>query len=309
MGDINWSQQLLNGLFAGSAYALFAVGYTLIFGVLDILNLAHQAIYMLGAFCALVLVSGNAAGVGSLPGGFQLPFWAATIVAMVVAGLLGILLDRIAFAPLRKRPDTHFSGMVSSIAVALIFEAVATRLFLPQRAQFPADTIPAGALTIGSGALSYSRVLVIVAALVLVVSLTLLLRYTKLGQAIRAVAENPKAARLFGINVEAIYSFSFFLSSALGGAAGIFYGLAVSRLDPTMGRTVELKALAVIILGGLGSVPGAVLGGYILGLTEVLSIALTNTSNYRDAIAFVLLFLILVLRPSGLLGARRVREA
>jgi len=248
-------------------------------------------------------------GVGPLPGGFQLPFWLATALAMLVAGLLGILLDRIAFAPLRKRPDTHFSGMISSIAVALIFEALATALFLPQRSQFPSGTVPTRPLVIGTGSLPFSRVLVIVVALVLVVLLTVLLRFTKLGKAIRAVAENPKAARLLGINVEAIYSFSFFLSSALGGAAGIFYGLAVSRLDPTMGRTVELKGLAVIILGGMGSVPGAVLGGYLLGLTEVLSVALTNTSNYRDAIAFVLLFLILVLRPSGLLGARRVREA
>jgi branched-chain amino acid transport system permease protein len=309
MPDINWAQQLLNGLFAGSAYALFAVGYTLIFGVLDILNLAHQAIYMLGAFCALVLVTGNVAGLGPLPGGLHLPFWLATVLAMLVVGLLGILLDRVAFAPLRKRPDTHFSGMISSIAVALIFEALATWLFLPQRSQFPADTIPIGSVRLGSGSLPYSRALVIVAALVLVVLLTLLIRLTRLGRAIRAVAENPKAARLLGINVEAIYAFSFFLSSALGGAAGIFYGLAVSRLDPTMGRTVELKGLAVIILGGMGSVPGAVLGGYLLGLTEVFSITLTNTSNYRDAIAFVLLFLILVLRPSGLLGARRVREA
>ncbi len=309
MPDVNWTQQLANGVFAGSAYALFAVGYTLIFGVLDILNLAHQAIYMLGAFFALVLVTGEVAGLGPLPGGVRLPFWLATLGAMFLAGLLGILLDRVAFAPLRKRPDTHFSGMISSIAVALIFEALATWLFLPQRSQFPSGTIPAGTIAIGTGALPYSRVLVIIAALVLVVLLTLLLRFTRLGKAIRAVAENPKAARLLGINVESIYAFSFFLSSALGGAAGIFYGLAVSRLDPTMGRTVELKGLAVIILGGMGSVPGAVLGGYLLGLTEVLSIALTNTSNYRDAIAFVLLILILVLRPAGLLGARRVREA
>ena len=306
---MDWTQQLLNGLFAGSAYALFAVGYTLIFGVLDILNLAHQAIYMLGAFFALVLVTGEVAGLGALPGGLKLPFWLAALVAMLLAGLLGIVLDPIAFAPLRKRPDTHFSGMISSIAVALIFEALAIWLFLPQRSQFPGDTIPAGSLKFGSATISYSRVLVIVAALVLVVALTLLIRFTNLGRAIRAVAENAKAARLLGINVERIYAFSFFLSSALGGAAGIFYGLAISRLDPTMGRGVELKGLAVIILGGMGSIPGAVLGGYILGLTEVLSISLTNTSNYRDAIAFVLLFLILVLRPSGLLGARRAREA
>jgi branched-chain amino acid transport system permease protein len=304
---VNWPQQLLNGLFAGSAYALFAVGYALIFGVLDILNLAHHAIYMLGAFVALVLVTGDAKNAGALP--FQLPFWAALPLAMLVAGLLGVALDRIAFAPLRRQPDTHFSGLISSIAMAIIFEALAIAVFRSEVSQFPAGTIPPGSLRLGAASLSYSRVLVIVAALLLVVALTLLLRRGKLGRAIRAVAENPKAARLLGVDVERTIAASFFISSALGGAAGVLYGLAVNRLDPAMGRPVELKGLAVIIVGGMGSIPGAVLGGYILGLTEVLSVALTKTSNYRDAIAFILLFLILTLRPSGLLGARRAREA
>lgn len=307
LSNVNWSQQLLNGLFQGSAYALFAVGYTLIFGVLDILNLAHQAVYMLGAFFTLALVTGTVAGVGPLP--LQLPFWAALVVAMGLAGLLGVVLDRLAFAPLRRRPDTHFSGLISSIAMAMIFEALAIRLFKPEVSRFPADTIRSGGVTIGAASLTYSRLLVIVAALVLVVALTALIRYSKLGQAIRAVAENPKAARLLGVNVEWTIGLSFFISSALGAAAGALYGLAIFRLDPGMGHPIELKGLAVIIVGGMGSIPGAVLGGYILGLTEVLSIALTKSSNYRDAIAFILLYLILVLRPSGLLGARRVREA
>lgn len=305
--DVAWSQQLVNGVFQGSAYALFAVGYTLIFGVLDILNLAHQAVYMLGAFFALALVTGGVKGVGPLP--FSLPFWAALIVAMVLAGLVGILLDRLAFAPLRRRPDTHFAALISSIAVATIYEALAIRLFKPEVSRFPPNTIPAGAATLGDAVLPYSRALVIVAALVFLVALTALLRYTKVGQAIRAVAENPKAARLLGINVEGVIALSFFIASALGGAAGVLYSLATNQLLPSMGHPVELKGLAVIIVGGMGSIPGAVLGGYILGLTEVLSIALTKTSNYRDAIAFILLFLILVVRPTGLLGARRVREA
>lgn len=305
--DVDWSQQLLNGLFAGSAYALFAVGYALIFGVLDILNLAHHSIYMLGAFFALALVTGSVRGFGPLP--LALPFWAALPAAMVLAGIVGVLLDRIAFAPLRRRPDTHFSGMISSIAMAIIFEALAIRAFRAERSQFPFDTVPVNPVQIGSAILPFSWALVIVAALVLVVALTVLLRYSRLGRAIRAVAENPKAARILGIDVERTIALSFFISSALGGVAGILYGLAVNGLDPLMGRPVELKGLAVIIVGGMGSVPGAVLGGYILGLTEVLSIALTRTSNYRDAIAFILLLLILTLRPSGLLGRRRVREA
>src|SRR3712207_3093586 len=144
MSNVDWTQQILNGLFAGSAYALFAVGYTLIFGVLDILNLAHHAIYMLGAFFALAFVTGSIAGVGPLPGGLQLPFWLATLLAMLLAGLIGILLDRVAFAPLRRRADSNFSGMISSIAMALIFEALAVRLFKPERSQFPAGTIQIG---------------------------------------------------------------------------------------------------------------------------------------------------------------------
>ena len=307
---IDWSQQLVNGLFTGSAYALFAVGYTLIFGVLDILNLAHQAIYMLGAFFALSLVTGAVAGLGPLP--FAIPFWGALVAATLLCGVVGVLLDRLAFAPLRRRPDTHFSGLISSIAMATIFEALAIRLFRPEATRFPRGTVPDGPndiVRLGGATLPFSRALVVLAALVLVVALTVLIRYSKLGQAIRAVAENPKAARLLGINVEGTIAFTFFLSSALGGAAGVFYGLAINRLDPLMGRPLELKGLAVIIVGGMGSIPGAVLGGYVLGLTEALSIALTRTSNYRDAIAFTLLFLILILRPSGLLGVRRLREA
>src|SRR5687768_9281640 len=156
LNNVDWTQQLLNGLFSGSAYALFAVGYTLIFGVLDILNLAHHAIYMLGAFFALALVTGSVAGLGPLPGGLQLPFWLATLLAMLLAGLIGILLDRVAFAPLRRRADSNFSGMISSIAMALIFEAIAVRLFKPERSQFPAGTIPAGGEKIGSATLPYS---------------------------------------------------------------------------------------------------------------------------------------------------------
>ncbi len=307
LSGINWSQQLANGVFAGSAYALFAVGYTLIFGVLDILNLAHHAIYMLGAFFALTFVTGSIKGVGALP--FKAPFWLALLLAMVLAGLLGVLLDRIAFAPLRRRPDTHFAGMISSIAMALIFEALAIRLFRSEVSRFPDTAVPNRPVNLGTATLPFSRVLVIVAALVFLVALTLLIRRTRLGQAIRAVAENPKAARLLGVNVERVIASSFFISSALGGAAGVLYGLATRSLTPFMGRPLELKGLAVIIVGGMGSIPGAVLGGYILGLTEVMSIALTKRSEYRDAIAFVLLFLILSLRPAGLLGARRLREA
>ncbi len=291
-------QQIYNGLFIGSIYALFAVGYTLVFGILDILNIAHQAVFMLGAVVALELVVRA-----------DMNIWLAMLLALVATGLIGILLDRIAFKPLRARPDTYFSSLISSIAMGLIFEAIVLRWIGPNPRRFPIGTFPVKIWQIGEVVITLRQVVIIALALAFTLGLQYFVRRTRTGKAIRTVAENPRAARLLGINVERIYAFSFFLSSALGGAAGVLYGLAFNSISPDMGLSIELRGLAVIIVGGMGSIPGAVIGGYVLGLTEVLSIALTGTSNYRDAIAFVLLLIILVLRPSGLIGARRLREA
>lgn len=305
-------QQLVNGLFLGSLYALFAVGYTLIFGVLDILNLAHQAIFMLGAVVALLLIL--YAGV---------PFWLAFGLAVVVSGLAGLLLDRVAFRPLRRRPDTQLSGMISSIAVALIFEAIVQALFDrglldPNPARFPPGVGPGGSIELTALQLTipWTRVLIVGVAVAIMIGLTLLLRLTRQGKAIRAVAENPRAARLLGINVDRVIAQSFVLSSALGGVAGVLYALAVNSITYDMGRPLELKGLAVIIVGGMGSVPGAVLGGFLLGLAEVATFIIDSTFNLpfqtsriRDAVAFSLLFIILIIRPTGLLGRRAVRVA
>ncbi|MCC6627022.1 MAG: branched-chain amino acid ABC transporter permease [Chloroflexi bacterium] len=307
-GDV--AQQLVNGLFLGSLYALFAVGYTLIFGVLDILNLAHQAVFMLGAVIALLLVFYLDMSIGP-----------ALLLAMVATGLIGWLLDRLAFVPLRRRPDTQFSGMISSIAMGLMFVAIGQSLFdrgllSPNPARFPAGTMPSGALEIGGVVVSSTRLLIVAVAIVMMAGLTVMLRSTRLGRAIRAVAENQRAARLLGINVDRVIGQSFLISSALGGAAGVLYALAVNAVTYDMGQALELKGLAVIILGGMGSVPGAVLGGFLLGLAEVstfmidsLGILPFQLSRWRDAVAFTLLFALLVVRPAGLLGRRAAREA
>ena len=303
-------QQLINGIFLGSLYALFAVGYTLIFGVLDILNLAHQAVFMLGAVVALLLVLYLNVNLGI-----------ALLLAMVVAGLAGLLLDRVAFAPLRRRPNTQFSGMISSIAMALIFEAIVQSLFdrgilSPNPARFPAAVTPVGSLEIAGAVIPLVRVIIVAVAVAMMVGLTLMLKYSRLGKSIRAVAENQRAARLLGINVDRVIAQSFVLSSALGGAAGILYALAVNSVTHDMGRALELKGLAVIIVGGMGSIPGAVLGGFLLGLAEVGTFMIDSalglpfqTSRVRDAVAFTLLFLILIIRPTGLLGRRAARVA
>jgi branched-chain amino acid transport system permease protein len=292
------AQQLVNGVFIGSVYGLFAVGYTLVFGVLDILNLAHAAVFTLGGLSAVWLV--QAAGMS---------IWAAFPLATLLAGLLGLLLNQVAFVPLRKRADSHFSGLISSIAMAIIFESAALGLFGARAVRFPQGTVAVQIWNVGEVTITSLQVGIVLTAALLMVVLHLFIRRTRTGKAIRTVAESERAAMLLGVNVNGIIAWTFFISSALGGAAGILYGLYFDSLAPDMGRSIELKGLAVIILGGMGSIPGAILGGVAFGLSEVLTVALSGTSNLRDAVAFTVLFAILLLRPSGLLGRGKMREA
>jgi branched-chain amino acid transport system permease protein len=290
-------QQALNGIFVGSIYALFAVGYTLVFGVLDILNLAHAAVFMLSAFAALTLVAEA-----------HLPLWLASLLAMIFAGLLGLLLDRVAFKPLRGRSDSNISGLISSLAMAAIFEAVALQLFGPDISRFPFGTIEERRIVLGSATTSVLEISIVVVSVVLMAALTWMLRSTRLGRQIRAVAESPKAARVLGVNVDRVIAATFFLSSALGGAAGVLFALAFNSISPDVGRSVELKGLAVIILGGMGSVVGAAVAGFLLGLVEVFTVAHLG-SSVRDVVSFAVLFIVLLVRPRGLFGQAATREA
>ena len=290
-------QQLLNGLFVGSIYALFAVGYTLVFGVLDILNLAHQAVFMLCAFAALALVADA-----------HVPLWAALPLAMIAGGVLGIVLERLAFRPLRGRADSNISGLISSLAMATVFEAIAAQVFGPDISRFPFGTFPERMIQLGSASASLLQLCIVAVAVLLMAALTWLLGHTRLGRQIRAVAESPRAARILGIDVDRVIAVSFVLSSALAGAAGVLFGLAFNSISPDVGRSVELKGLAVIILGGMGSVPGAVVAGFAIGLVEVFTVVRLG-SSYRDAVSFAVLFVVLVLRPRGLFGRAAAREA
>jgi branched-chain amino acid transport system permease protein len=290
-------QQILNGVFVGSIYALFAVGYTLVFGVLDILNLAHAAVFMLSAFAALALVADA-----------HLSLWVALPLAVVIGGLIGIVLERLAFRPLRGRADSNISGLISSLAMATVFEAIALQIFGPDISRFPQDTFPERMIRIGGASASLLQLCIVGISVILMTLLTLLLARTRLGRQIRAVAESPRAARVLGINVDRTIAMAFFLSSALGGAAGVLFGLAFNSISPDVGRSVELKGLAVIILGGMGSVPGAVIAGFALGLVEVFTVAHLG-SSFRDVVSFAVLFLVLVARPRGLLGRAAARVA
>jgi branched-chain amino acid transport system permease protein len=290
-------QQVINGLFLGSIYALFALGYTLVFGVLDILNLAHAAVFMLASFVALTLVTAA-----------KLDILVALPLAVLFAGVLGLVLERIAFRPLRGRSDSNISGLISSLAMAAIFEAIAHEIWGPNTARFPFDTLPDRQVQILGGVVSRLQLTIIGVSLAMFLVLWWLVQRTRLGREVRAVAESPRAARVLGVNVDRAIAAAFFISSALGGAAGILFSLAFNSVAPDMGRGIELKGLAVIILGGMGSMTGAVVAGFALGLSEVFVVSHLGGS-YRDAVSFAALFLILVLRPRGLFGAPSLREA
>ena len=290
-------QQLVNALWLGSVYALFALGYTLVFGVLDILNLAHGAVFMWGAFFGLLAVTK-----------LNMPIWAALLVAMLGAGILGIVLDRVAFRPLRKRNAPQLAAIISSIGASTILVSLAQGAFGAQVSRFPFDTLPAQVFTAGPVRVTLVQVIVFAVSLVLMAALLLFMRRSRSGKAMRAVAYSGRISSLLGIDVDRIIVTTFFVSSALAGASGVFLGLAFSAISPFMGAPIELKGLAVIILGGLGNVPGAILAGFLLAATEVFGVAYVS-SDFRDAIAFAVLILVLLIRPSGILGTAVERRA
>src|SRR5712691_6399853 len=285
-------EQLYNAIFIGSIYALFAAGFALVFSVLDILNLAHPTVFMLGAFAALFAI-----------GTLGLPWYAAIVIAFLATGAFGIVLDRIAFAPLRRRGAPPLSAMISSLAVTLIVVRLVELRYGGDFITFPRGTVPSFLLHIGDATLEGVRVAIIVLAIVLMLGLTYVVRATTLGRDIRALAENPRAARILGVDVERAIAATFFISSGLGGLAGVLLGFAYDSVDSKMGLPLELRAFTVMVVGGMGSLPGAVLGAYILGLGEVASLVYLP-AELRDAFAFGLLFLVLIVRPSGLLGQR-----
>lgn len=290
-------QQLVNALWLGSVYSLFALGYTLVFGVLDILNLAHGAVFMWGAFFGLLAVTR-----------LGLPIWAALPVAMVGSGILGILLDRVAFRPLRRRNAPHLAAIISSIGASTILVSLAQAWFGAQVSRFPFDTLPTAVYSTGPVTVTALQVTIFVVALLLMIGLHLFMKRSRAGKAMRSVAYSERISALLGINVDRIIVNTFFVSSALAGAAGVFLGLAFSAISPFMGGPIELKGLTVIILGGLGNITGAMVAGFLLAITEVFSVAYIS-SDFREAIAFTVLFLVLLFRPSGLLGTATEKRA
>lgn len=289
-------QQLINGLSVGSIYALFAIGFTLVFGILDRLNLAHPAVFAAAAFIGIELV--DVAG---------LSIWTTLPLVFVVGGALGLIVERLAFRPLKGRADAHFAGLISSIAIGGMIIALLQWRYGPDTRRFPAGSFPSESVEVLGARVTLLQLAILVISLVLMVGLALLVARSRLGRAMRAVAENATAARVLGINVDRVTATTFAISAALGAVAGALFAMNVNSAQLGMGAAIELKGLAVIIVGGMGSLPGALVGGLLLGLAEVFAVQYVG-SSWRDLVAFGLLFTLLLLRPQGLFGARRVRE-
>ncbi|MGH7300511.1 MAG: branched-chain amino acid ABC transporter permease [Candidatus Rokuibacteriota bacterium] len=287
------AQQLVNGVMLGAVYALIAIGYTLIFGVLGMLHLAHGEVFMIGAFLGLVVVTQLSDNV-----------LLALIAAMLGTGVLGLLLERVAFRPLRGAH--HLAPLATTIGAGIFLQETARWYFGPEQQGFPA-TLARESWELGPLRISSVHVFILLAALVLMAGVQLFLARTRAGRAVRATAEDPVVAGLLGVNVGGTIMLTFFVASALAGAAGVLVGLAYNTVHPFIGVQMGIKGLVVMLLGGLGNVPGAMLGGLLLGVLEVLGVAYL-ASSYRDAFAFGAVMLILLARPEGLLGLREPRR-
>ncbi|QQY07510.1 MAG: branched-chain amino acid ABC transporter permease [Candidatus Xiphinematobacter sp.] len=299
---MEFSQQLINGLSLGSIYALIALGYSMVYGVLRFINFAHGDILMVGAFVGYYLAPGVHAflgGCGLIPVGI-----AVLMLTMVVCALLGISIEFFAYRPLRSHP--RLTVLITSIGVSLLLEYGGQILFGVSVKPFP-SLLPSFRIPLGFGLSVASNHLVALGVSgILLLVLRLLVLRTKLGLAMRALAHNQEAAALMGINTNIIISLTFAAGSALAGAGGILYALNIHSIDPLMGILPGMKAFVAAVLGGIGSLPGAALGGILLGVVESL-IGGSPISSYRDAVAFSILILILLLRPTGILG-KRVQE-
>ena len=292
-----FAQQLANGLVLGSTYALFALGFTLMFGVLKVLNLTYGFYFTAGALAALAACRD-----------LGLSLWLAMPLGMLVAGVLAVVIDTALLTPLRRaRAPELASLMVTLGAVLLLYSLLSMGLGTEIR-RFPFGVLPAGAVEVGEVRLGTAQLLILATTALLVAGLGLLLARTRLGLALRAVAENETAAHLMGIDVPRTVMLASLLSGLLAGAAGVLIGLSQNAIQPYMGESMMLRGFAVIIIGGLGDVRGAVLAGLLLGVAEVMA-AGYGDSALKDGVAFALMVLVLWLKPDGLLGRARVSRA
>ncbi|MBF0699822.1 branched-chain amino acid ABC transporter permease [Streptococcus danieliae] len=285
-------QQLLNGLILGSIYALLALGYTMVYGIIRLINFAHGDVYMMGAFLGYFLINT-----------LHLNFFVALLLAMAGTAALGVLIEFLAYRPLRQ--STRIAALITAIGVSFLLEYGMVFFFGANPRPFP-QVIETVRYELGPVSMTNIQLLILGVSILLMVVLQLIVKKTKMGKAMRAVSVDSDAAQLMGINVNRTISFTFALGSALAGAAGVLIALYYNSLDPLMGMTPGLKSFVAAVLGGIGIIPGAALGGFVIGVLETAATAL-GFSDFRDAIVYGVLILILLVRPSGILG-KNVKE-
>jgi branched-chain amino acid transport system permease protein len=285
-------QQLINGLTIGGIYAMIAVGYTMIYGVILLINFAHGEVYMLGAFFAVTFISF-----------LHLPFYVAFLLSMACCAICGILLDIFAYRPLRRSP--RLAALITAIGMSIFLQNLAMVIWGSRPKPFPHQALPAyfenTAVSFGGVNLTWFHLFIFTITIVMMIGLNLIILKTRWGKAMRAVAQNQKMAALVGINVNRVISYTFALAGALGGAAGIMVAAFYNSLYPTMGYVAGVKAFAAAVLGGIGSVPGAMVGGVVLGVAEALGAGYLS-SLYRDGISYAVMIIVIIFIPAGLFG-------
>lgn len=281
-------QQFINGLAQGSVYALIAIGYTMVYGIIRLINFAHADIYMMGAFIGYFAVTT-----------FHLPFILALPVAMIGCAILGVTIEKIAYKPLRKSPRIVL--LITAMSMSLILEhGMATKIVGPNPRPFP-ELFKIQIYHLGPVQINNVQIINLFVAIILVIILQYIVYKTKTGKAMRATSFDMEAAQLMGININNIVSITFAIGSSLAGAAGVLVGMMYPRIDPYMGMMPGLKAFIAAVLGGIGVLPGAMFGGILIGLCETFTKAFIST-KLSDAIVFSLLIVILIFKPAGLLG-------
>lgn len=289
---MEWIQQIVNGISLGSIYALIALGYTMVYGIIKLINFAHGDVFMIGAFVGFYAIAG-----------WGLGFFPALLLSMAVCAILGVIIERVAYKRLRN--STRIAALITAIGVSLLIEYTMIYFRGAQPEAYP-KVFTFQSFELFGAQIDSQSILILVITVVLMILLQIIVHHTKIGRAMRAVSHDQETARLMGINVDTTISATFAIGSALAGAAGVIFGLYYVKIDPLMGIIPGLKAFIAAVLGGIGIIPGAMVGGFILGIVEVIVSAL-GFSSWRDAAAFIILILILIFRPAGIFG-KNTRE-
>ncbi|EMB23634.1 branched-chain amino acid ABC transporter permease [Treponema denticola] len=293
-------QQLINGLVIGSTYALVTIGFNMVYGVLELTNFAHSSFYMLAAYIGQFILLKFFMTI-SVPIALIITF----LTSIIITAFLGALMDKIALEPIRIKKGAPISSLISTVGVQTIINNSVLLIFGTVPLYFP-DLLKLGKFTIyGGTVVQWIQVLILIMTLIIMLVLTFIVTRTRLGKSMRAISQNQVAARLMGININRVITLTFFIGTTVAGISGLMVAMYYQRVDTLMGASVGLKSFAAAVLGGMGSLPGAAIGGLLIGLLETLFAAYIS-SGYRDIVAFVILILVLLIRPSGLMGKKSV---